>query len=843
MTDPDESLPQFNDPQFETVIDAIADGQDVDWDDLQSKAASSNDRELIDRLRILADVLRVHRHLSVDPFSTGPRPTDDASDSRREHSGHESNAESRVRLTAWGPLSIRAEVGSGSFGTVFRAWDPRLDREVALKLLHFQSIDATAASAVINEGHLLAQIRHPNVVTVFGADYFEGAVGLWMEFVKGQTLKDILREQGAYSSQEARVIGLDLCHALAAVHHAGCLHCDIKAQNVMRESGGRIVLMDFGAGAVINPNAELPIKMLGTPLYMAPEVLMGDRPTVRSDLYSLGILLYHLVSGEFPVTGGSPDELRKAHLQGRRRLLRDVRPDLPSAFVHLVDVATAALLDQRPDSAGAMEILLEEAAGHRPRKLRNVSADPGHVDSRNESSIAVIPFLDLSPEKTLEYFCDGIAEEIIDGLASVPGLRVVGRSSAFQFKGRVEDVRRIGSALNVATVLEGSVRASGDRLRIISRLIDTAEGRQLWSEKFERGLGDVFAVQDEIARAAVGALRVRAGKEMVSPAAVPSTPTTRNLEAYNLYLKARHYWNKRTEASLQKSAALFQAAIESDPNYAEGHAGLAEAYATLGSYGVLPPHEAMPRAQTAAERALDLRGTLSSPYATLGCVASLYRWRWREAEQAYRRAIDLNPNHPAAHHWYAINHLVPLSRFEEADRELRSAMDVDPISTPVRVSLGLRFYFAHQYTEAEDELRNSFELDAGSVIARLFLGLTLVEIGRHDDAVRELNIAIQLSDSPEMTAALGYASARAGNIDRAREVLNALVNLSSQRYVSPSLVAQIYAGLGDTVSSLDWLEKAGDVHAADLAWLAVRPVFNGLRGETRFKTLLQRLHL
>jgi serine/threonine-protein kinase len=734
-------------------------------------------------------------------------------------------------------------VGTGSFGTVFKAWDPRLDREVALKLLHFRSIDAAAASAVINEGHLLAQIRHPNVVIVFGADYFEGTVGLWMEFVKGQTLKDILGEQGPYSSQEAQVIGLDLCHALAAVHHAGCLHCDIKAQNVMRESGGRIVLMDFGAGAVINAGAELPMKILGTPLYMAPEVLMGDRPTVRSDLYSLGILLYHLVSGEFPITGASPDELRKAHLQKRRRLLRDVRPDLPSAFVHLIDVATAVLPEQRPDSAGAMEILLEEAAAHRPRKSREMSADRGHRDTSPEPSIAVIPFLDLSPDKTLEYFCDGIAEEIIDGLASVPGLRVVGSSSAFQFKGKVEDARRIGSALNVATVLEGSVRASGDRLRIISRLIETAEGRQLWSEKFERSLGDVFAVQDEIARAAVDALRLRAGKEMLSPSAVPSTPSTRNLEAYNLYLKARHYWNKRTEASLHKSAAFFQSAIESDPNYAEGHAGLAEAYATLGLYGVLPPRETMPRAQAAAERALDLRRTLSSPFATLGCVASIYESRWREAEQAYRRAIELNPNHPGAHHWYAINFLVPLSRFDEADRELRSAMDVDPISTPIRVSLGLRFYFAHRYAEAQNELRNSFELDAGSAIARLFLGLSLVEIGRHDEAVRELNIAIQLSDSPEMSAALGYAWSRAGNIDRARETLNALLKISSQRYVSPSLVAQIYAGLGDTVSSLDWLEKAGDVHAADLAWLAVRPVFDSLRPETRFKNLLQRLRL
>jgi TolB-like protein/Flp pilus assembly protein TadD len=708
---------------------------------------------------------------------------------------------------------------------------------------------------VVNEGRLLARIRHPNVISVFGADVFEGFVGIWMELVNGKTLKDFQQEHGTYSSQEAVLIGVDLCRALAAVHRVGFVHRDIKAQNVMREAGGRIVLMDFGAAGIthVGPAAVMSIK--GTPLYLAPEVLEGDPSTVQSDLYSLGVLLYYLVSGEFPVTGRSLDELRTAHARRRRRLLRDVRPDLPFAFVRAIDDATAAEPHQRPDSAGAMEVLLERVAGHAitsPRRDRSYrsptrglpDASHGHdADVDQRRSIAVLPFVDISPDRNLEYFCDGIAEEIINALTTVAGLRVVASGSAFKSHGKAHDVRLVGSMLNVGTVLEGSVRASGNRLRVISRLTDAADGHQLWSERFDRSLDDIFEVQDEIARAAVKALGVRLTAGTQHGAVAPGTPSTRDLDAYKAYLKGRHYWNTRTEHGLHRSATYFQAAVEQDPGYADAYAGLAEAQATLGLYGVLAPHDVMPRARTAAQSAIDILDTLSSPFATLGCVAAVYDWAWADAERHYRRAIALNPDQAAAHHWYAINHLVPLGRFDEAAAALRRAVDADPLSTPIRVSVGLTHYFAHDYAKAEGELRDSFELDAGSATARLFLGLTLVEMGRFDDAVRELETAKQLSGSPEMTAALGYACARARAVDRAAEALGELTTLAERRYVSASLIAQLHAGLGDTAAALDWLDRAVDAHAADLGWLNVRPVFAGLRSEPRFKAVLARLGL
>ena len=764
-----------DDVRLAPLTAAVADGVDVDWETAESSAVDADERDLIQQLRILSRLGTVFRSQG-DGEATAPSESQAGQGTVRPDSSLD--GADTLPLESWGPLKIRAQIGRGHFGTVFRAWEPGLERDFALKLLHDPPF--IRDDAALKEARLLARIRHPNVVTIFGVDCFEGRVGFWMEFVNGRTLKDIVVEQGPFSAQEAVVFGLDLCRALAAVHQAGFLHRDVKAQNVMREAGGRIVLMDFGAAAVVSAGSHPAPALKGTPLYLAPEVLQGDPPSAKSDLYSLGVLLYYLVSGDFPVTGRSLDDIGKAHSQGRRRSLRDARPDLPPGFVRVVDDATAVLPERRPDSAGLMEAWLENAVGRDTMARR--AATPPHepLPTGDRPSVAVLPFVDMTPEKNLEFFCHGIAEEIINALTSVAGLRVVALSSAFRFKSTDEGVRQIGSMLNVGTVLEGSVRASGNRLRVISRLINAADGSQLWSERFDRNLDDVFAVQDEITQAAVSALGVRIKSGPPGLATLPRTPNTRDLEAYTSYLKGRHFWNQRTEAALHKSVSYFQAAIEKDSNYADAYAGLAEAYTTLALYGVLSPRDVIPRAKAAAQRAIDIVGTMSSPFATLGCVAAVYDWAWPEAERQYRRAIELNPEHPAAHHWYAINYLVPLKRFDEADAELRRAVGADPLSMPIRVSFGLRSYFAHRYAQARDELRGSFELDAGSATARLFLGLTLVEMGSFDEAVPELETALQVARSPEMIAALGYAFARAGHIDRARQMLGELMTFAGR---------------------------------------------------------------
>lgn len=783
---------------LDQLIASVADGRTIDWDALTEQAGPEA-QQALKHLRLLSSVADVHRSAVEDPDETR---------SVKEFTPHGGET------TRWGHLELIEKIGEGAFGEVFRARDSWLDREVALKLLKPDIAQHTSPNRILSEARTLARLRHPNVVSVYGADVQTGRVGLWMELIRGQTLSQILSAYGTFSAQEATVVGQEVCRALAAVHAAGIVHKDLKAQNVMRESGGRFVLMDFGAG--------------GTPVYLAPEVLAGSEATVASDIYAVGVLLFHLVTRRYPAAGASLEDLRKAHARGERRRLVDERTDLPDEFVELVEQALHPDAQHRFSTAGEML----EALGGRSARLRTTRE---HDDRSPQArrSIAVLPFVEINPEKHLDYFCEGISEEIISALTGVPGVRVVARTSAFRFLSAIEDVRQVGTALGVGWVLEGSVRSAGDRLRVIARLVDTADGSQRWSQRFDCLLDDVFAVQEQIATAAARALGVRAGGTVIPHAGEQPT-----LDAYTLYLRARHCWNQRTEATLQRSVKYFVEALKHDPGYGEALAGLAEAYTTLGLYGVLPPHDIMPKAKAAAEDAIAVAPALSSPHATAACVAAVYDWHWDRAEAQFQQAFGLNPRDPAAHHWCAINYLVPLGRFDVARRELALAAEADPLSMPIRLSTGLTSYFAHEFERARRELEESLELDPGASTAYLFLGLTLAELGEYDDGLREIETAQRLSPSPEMIAAAGLVAARSGRHDRAREALAELAAHSSHRYISPSLSAQVHAALGDTELALDALERALAAHAADLAWLRVRPVFDTLRGEARFARLI-----
>jgi serine/threonine-protein kinase len=814
------------------VAAAVADGSEVDWTLARGRIADASDQRILRELELIAALSKELRESSDVP--TGPTSPPPLASSPPGPRGAGSDPGWRP---TWGPLQIDSEIGRGSFGRVLKAWEPRLQRDVALKLL--DNVPAASEDAVVAEARLLAQIRHDNVVTVFGADRFDGEVGFWMEYIEGHTLRQMYDHYGRFGAQEALLVAVDLCRALAAVHRAGFVHGDVKAQNVMRQTGGRIVLTDFGAARLIEVTAGRRQRTTVTPLYVAPEVLLGGTPTPRSDLYSVGVLLYYLVTGQFPVGGISVDGFRLAHATGRRTLLRDVRPDLPPSFIRVVDAATAALPEDRPESAGALEALIERAAGRvstTPFTRRDVR---GAADAAAERSIVVLPFADLSADHSLGYFCDGLAEEIIHALARISGLRVVPRASAFRVEAQTTNAQEIGSVLNVKTVLQGSVRAAGAQVRVTARLMDAVTGVQLWSEQFTRDTSDILGVQEDIAAAACRELGVR-----LTPAPKEASilkPGSAGSDVYTLYLKGRYCWNQRTEAALQKSAAYFQAAIGKEPDYAPPYAALAEAYTTLGLYGVLAPHDIMPRARAAARRAIEIADDSAGAHATLACIAAVYDWEWREAAIGYHRAIDVNPGDPSAHHWYAINYLVPLRRFEEAAIELGRAAEADPLSMAIRASFGIRSYFAHDFVQAERELRDCLELDPGSPTARLFLGLTLVEMSRADDAIRELETATQVAASPEMRAALAYGCARGGHADRARGLLRELLLAAQERYVSPSLIAEVHAGFGDADSAITWLERASDVRAADLAWLAVRPVFDALRPDARFNALVARM--
>jgi serine/threonine-protein kinase len=455
-------------------------------------------------------------------------------------------------------------------------------------------------------------------------------------------------------------------------------------------------------------------------------------------------------------------------------------------------------------------------------------------------SIAVLPFADLSPQRDLEYFCDGITDELINTLAQVEGLHVVSRTSAFAFKGKPQDIRQIGQQLNVGAVLDGSVRKMGERMRITAQLVNVADGFHLWSRTYQGNMQDIFDVQDKISRAIVDALSVQlVGGEQVRL----GKRHTQNLDAYNLYLRGRYQWNKRTGQGLNKGIEYFQQAITLDTSYAPAHAGLADSYAMLASYGVSPPKEVMPKAKAAAVKALQIDDTLAEAHASLGLVKSFFDWDWPEAEREYKRAIELNPGYATAHQWYS-GCLRAVGRLEEALTEIRRAQELDPLSLAISRDVGRAYRLRRQPDLAIEQYRTTLELEPSFPSGYLHLALEYQAESRYEAAIAALERGRSLPGAnPLITGGLGYCYASWGKRSEALPLLDELKESSSTRYVSPMATALIYIGLGEKERAFEWLEKAYEEHDRWLAWLKVDPVFDSLRSDARFSSLLKRVGL
>lgn len=818
---------QLNEGTLLTLAHAVADGSDVDWDRAESSAEGASERDVVSQLRTLARIGQAARSIAA----------------------------------TWGPLEIRGEVGGGSFGTVYRAWDTRLEREVALKLLRPEHAAQHLASTVVKEGRLLAQIRHPNVVTVHGADVFDARVGIWMEFVTGRTLKEILQEQGPFGAHEAALIGRDLCRALAAVHKLGFLHRDIKAQNVMREAGGRTVLMDFGAGDPTSMAQSAPLK--GSPVYLAPEVLDGGVPTPRSDLYALGVLLYHLVSGEFPVTGQSILELQQLHAEKRRTLLRDIRPDLPSAFVRVVDRAIAVDPSARPETAGEMEALLEEAIGlgardHARWRLRIVYAVTavgltgvlGATVGRpfwearpavQRHSIAILPFRNLTADSENEYFSKGVTDDIADHLARLGELRVISGTSVNRYKAGSKTVIEIGAELDVATVMEGSVRRSNDRIRIVSQLLDARTGALLWSDSFDREVKDIFQIQAEVSRKIAIALK---GELTVVEAERLRPAGARDFEAFNLYLKGRYHWSLRSEDGFRRSLQYYQEAIGRDPRYALAHAGMADTYSLMGAYGMMLNSDAAARAMEAALKAVDLDPSLAEAHASLG-YAQKNRFEWAAAETNLKRAIALKPGYAPAHHWYSI-YLTQQGDFTGATSEIKTAISLDPFSISANTHLGTVLLLGRRYDDAIAQYQKTLAMDASFSTAHQSIGEAYAYKKDHDRAIASYQMAAKVGtvgrEDHEQQADLGYALAMAGRRLEATKVLSVLLQRERQNPLGIAAnIATVHAALGHRDLAFTWLAKAFERGDLEIGYLKVDPRWDSLRADSRFDKLLARI--
>lgn len=816
------------------IAGEVADGAPVDWARAEA-GASAAERRVVEQLRRLALV----------------------------------GEAARTRMDYWGPLQIRRELGAGTFGRVYLAWDPRLEREVALKLLTGDAASRLPESSAITEGRLLAQIRHPNVVTVHGADCFGGRVGIWMEFVRGRTLADIVRAEGPFSAHEAAVIGRDLCRALAAVHAGGVIHRDVKAQNVMREAGGRIVLMDFGTSSetisVSSPG------LAGSPAYLAPELFAGQAPSIASDLYSLGVLLYFLASGSFPVTAASFDELKARHAAEQVTPLRDRRPDLPDRFVQAVERLCSSDAHRRPTSAGAAERLLEhiladdrEIADAGPSKkrgrrigvwlgaaalisagalavvLRPAASPATTFDTRN--SVAIVPFRNLTADGADDdYLSEGITEDLVAHLSSLRDLRVIAGASMRRLSMQSKTEQEIGRELNVATVLTGSVRQSGTRLRIVSELVDARTGAQIWSESFDREVRDVFTLQSEVARKIAVALK---GELSAPDVAGLEASRGRDFDATALYLKGRHNYALRTEDSLNRAVQFFQDAISRDATAPLPYAGLADAYTALGAYGMLPRIDAYARALNYAEKAVALEPNLAESNASLG-YARKNQFDWTGAESSFRRAIAISPNYAIAHHWYSIL-LTQQGRFPEAITEVKAALTLDPLSLGANLHLASLLMMARRYDESVAQYQRALQMDAGFSTTYRQIGSAYGFAGNFTaafDAYRKATEHAPLApEDQELQADRAVMLARSGDRRGALAIARALERRYEQAGETVGgYVAAVYASLGDRDQAFSWLARARADRDPELGYLKVHPRWDPLRIDARFKTLLEQL--
>jgi len=758
-----------------------------------------------------------------------------------------------------GPL-----LGAGGMGEVYRAKDVRLGRPVAIKVLRPESAGSPERLARFEqEARTASALNHPNVITIYDIGRVDDTPYIAMELVEGKTLRELL-ELGSLPVPQLLHYATQVAEALAKAHAGGIVHRDLKPENLMVTSDGLVKVLDFGLAkltpAVSHVTTDAGVAhtaagvLLGTVQYMSPEQARSPSVDHRSDQFTLGMILYEMATGRRAFPRDSIPGTIAAIMFEEPVPVADLNPAVPEGLRRVIATCLQKDPHQRfattSDLARALSALRGGPAPFESAADTQIRPVPG-LPGPQQASVAVLPFVDMSPQKDQEYFCDGMAEELINALTQIAAVRVVSRTSSFQFKGKTDDARTIGQRLGVRTLLEGSVRTAGERMRIGARLTNAADGYQIWSAQYDREMKDIFAVQDEIAGSILAALRVTLIKADDAPLVAPQTGAP---EVYKLYLRGRHEWNKRTEDGLLRSLEYFQEAIDKDPGYARAHAGLADSYVLLGVYGIRPPSEVMPKAKATASRALEEAAEASVPgqadtglaavHTTLGCVKAVYDWSWAEAERHFRQAIERDPKYPTAHHWYAMNCLVPMRRFEEATREIRLAQESDPLSPAIQASLGLVHYFAGRLVEAAAALKKTLEADPGFAMAHFFLGQTYLQMERADDALAALGNASRLSPaSAEFRAGLGSACALAGQADRARRILEELKQRRRERYVSAALIAEVHAGLGETEEALSWLGEAEQERSPELCWIGVRPAFSRLRAHPRFAELVRTIGL
>lgn len=766
-------------------------------------------------------------------------------------------------------------------GEVYLAEDTKLNRKVALKFLPLDTIpNQEQILRFLQEARAAAKLHHENIAHIYEIDEADGKSFIAMEYVEGEALDTRIKGRPIETDEIIR-IGIDTAAALEEAHNAGITHRDIKPSNIMLTSRGQVKVLDFGLAKVRGPSsgptpADAPTQIktspgvvLGTLDYMSPEQALGREVDHRSDIFSLGLTLYEMATGKRPFTGATAPETLDRILHAQPAPIAQSNDSVPAELERIIgkclekdresryQSARELLTDLRNLQRGSNRplVLTDKSMRQEPVTVRRliyvllalaILAVVGFVIfraiTRNTviDSVAVLPFTDASTDPNLEYLSDGITENLINRLSQLPDLRVVPRSTVFRYRGQDVDPRAAARSLGVRAVIVGKVEQRGDVLSIQTELIDVTNEAQLWGEQYNRRVTDLLTTQEEIATAIADKLRHRLSETERQRL---TKRDTENTEAYQLYLRGRYFWNKRTESGMQKGIEYFRKAIEQDPTYSLAHVGLADSYNFLGAFGiaVMPPSEAMPKAKLAAMNALKIDDSLAEAHTSLAFVSLYYDWNWSEAEKEFRRAIELRPSYAPAHQWYS-HYLMVRGQTSESLAEAKRAVEIDPLSLPANMNLGWQYHWARQYDLAVEHLLKPLEMDPNFEQGHWGIGLAYELKGMHEQAAAEFQKAVTLSgDNPVYLAALGHAYAIGGNKVAATKVHKELEKQSKVRYVPPYWMATLYAGLGEKDLAFRWLEKAYEERSGGMIWLSVDPRMDSLRTDPRFAAMMQRV--